>query len=79
MVYHGIDECLREYIEHIDEATGLYPLTEDLKYILQQRGDYAGWWNPGSGIYLFVDENRVPLDGVNHEIAWLFMCCYVAS
>lgn len=73
------DECLREYIEHIDEATGLYPLTEDLKYILQQRGDYAGWWNPGSGIYLFVDENRVPLDGVNHEIAWLFMCCYVAS
>lgn len=72
-------ECLMEYIEVMDEETGLYPLTEDLKYIVQQRGDYAGWWDTNSGIYLFVDENGVPLDGVNHEIAWLFMCCYVAS
>ena len=70
-------ECLVEYIEHIDEDAGVYPLTEDLKYILQQRGDYVGWWNPNSGIYLFVDESGVPMNGINHEIAWLFMCCYI--
>lgn len=72
-------ECLLEYIEVADEEYGVYPLTEDLKYIIQQRGDYVGWFNPSSGIYLFTDENGVALDGVNNEISWLFMCCYVAS
>lgn len=73
------DECLIEYFDYVDEEYGVYPLTEDLKYIVQQRGDYAQWWDPESGVYLFKDENGIPLDGVNHEIAWLFMCCYVAS
>ena len=38
-------ECLLEYIEYVDEAEGVYPLTEDLKYIIQQRGGYVGWWD----------------------------------
>ena len=70
------DQCLLTYIECADEATGTYPLTEDLKYIIQQRGEYAGWWDL-NGSYLFVDENGVPVDGINAEIAWLFMCCYL--
>lgn len=72
-------ECLLEYIENMDEESGVYPLTEDLKYIIQQRGEYAGWFDVSSGVYLFVDENSVPIPGINPEIAWLFMCCYVAS
>ena len=71
------DDCLLEYFEYMDEETGLYPLTEDLKYILQQRGDYSGWWNPDESLYLFVDENRNKIVGINNEIAWLFMCCYI--
>ena len=71
------DDCLLEYFEYMDEETGLYPLNEDLKYILQQRGDYSGWWNPDESLYLFVDENRNKIVGINHEIAWLFMCCYI--
>ena len=70
------DQCLLTYIECADEATGTYPLTEDLKYIIQQRGEYAGWWDL-NGSYLFVDENQVPVDGINADIAWLFMCCYL--
>lgn len=70
------DQCLLTYIECADEATGTYPLTEDLKYIIQQRGEYAGWWDL-NGSYLFVDENGVPVNGINAEIAWLFMCCYL--
>lgn len=72
-------ECLTEYIEFMDEDACVYPLTEDLKYIVQQNGEYAQWWDPKSGVYLFKDEAGVPLDGINHEIAWLFMCCYVAA
>lgn len=69
-------ECLLEYIEYADEAEGVYPLTEDLKYIIQQRGDYVGWWNPESAGYLFKDENGYALPDINNEIAWLLMCCY---
>ena len=73
------DQCLLTYIEYADEESGLYPLTEDLKYIIQQRGEYSGWWDLSGHNYLFVDQNQVPLDGINHEIAWLFMCCYIAK
>lgn len=69
-------ECLLKYIDCADEATGVYPLTEDLKYIIQQRGEYVGWWDKNSQQYLFVDANGNPILGINSEIAWLFMCCY---
>ena len=69
-------ECLLEYIANVDPNTGLYPLTEDLVYIFQQRGEYEGWWNKNSHNYLFVDVNGNPVPGINSEIAWLFLCCY---
>ena len=77
-------ECLMKYIGYVDQSnfeehagcmdpdTGVYPLTEDLKYIIQQRGEYVGWWDSESSLYLFND-----LPGVNEENAWLFMCCYI--
>lgn len=71
------NECLLEYFACADELSGTYPLTEDLKYIIQQRGDYYGWWNTESGSgCIFTDENGFVLPGLNPEIAWLFICCY---
>lgn len=70
-------ECLLEYIECVDEAEGVYPLTEDLKYIIQQRGDYVGWWDIESSGYLFKDLDGNNDPSINAEIAWLMMCCYV--
>lgn len=72
-------ECLLEYIEYMDEESGLYPLTEDLKYIIQQRGDHYGWFDPSSPGYIFLDENNNQVLGLNHDITWLFMCCYIAG
>ena len=69
-------DCLLEYIACMDEKTGLYPLTEDLAYIFQERGEYVGWWDSSSASYLFVDEEGRPVPGINPEIAWLFLCCY---
>lgn len=71
--------CLLEYIEYMDEDNGVYPLTEDLKYIIQQSGDHSGWFDPDGMSYLFVDDNRNPIPGINTEIVWLFMCCYIAG
>lgn len=70
-------ECLLEYIANMDEEKGVYPLTEDLKYIIQQRGEHSGWWDPESSLYLFVDDNGMAIPGINNEIAWLFMCRFM--
>ena len=72
-------DCLLEYIACMDEDKGVYPLTEDLKYILQMEGADSGWFDTDSSMYLFVDENGNFVDGINNEISWLFMCCYMAK
>lgn len=69
-------DCLMQYIGCVDAESGLYPLTEDLKYIIQNSGEHNGWWNP-EGNYIFLDGNGDPVPGINAEIAWLFMCCYL--
>ncbi len=70
-------ECLLEYIEYVDETEGVYPLTEDLKYIIQQRGEYVGWWDIDGNGYMFKDANGNNDPSINAEIAWLLMCCYL--
>ena len=72
-------DCLLEYIECMDENNGVYPLTEDLRYILQMEGEDSGWFDPKNASYLFKDKNGVEVDGINNEISWLFMCCYIAN
>lgn len=71
------NECLMEYIEVMDEKEGVYPLTDDLKYIIQQRGDHYGWFNPDSSQYLFLDQNGEKIPGINKEVSWLFPCRYI--
>ncbi len=70
-------ECLLEYIDYADEAEGVYPLTEDLKHIIQQRGEYVGWWDIDGNGYLFKDLDGNNIPDINAEIAWLLMCCYI--
>lgn len=57
----------------IDHESGMYPLTQDLMYIIQQHGNYSGWWDNSDERYLF--EGIV----VNEENAWLFMCGYLTE
>ena len=71
-------ECLLEYFNYMDEKSGLYPLTEDLKYIIQMEGADSGWFDPDGAMYLFVDDNGNQVAGINNEISWLFMCRYLA-
>lgn len=71
-------KCLREYIEYMDTESGVYPLTEDLKYIIQNRGIQSGWFDPDNKGYLFLDSNGGRVPGINNEISWLFMCRYAA-
>lgn len=70
-------ECLLEYIDCADEKEGVYPLTEDLKYIIQQRGEYAQWWDFESSNFRFQDADGNNMPEINTEIAWLLMSCYI--
>ena len=69
-------ECVNAYIACVDEASGLYPLTEDLKYVIQNNGNHQGWWDM-NGNYIFRDEMGNNIVDINPDIAWLFMCCYI--
>lgn len=69
--------CVLKYIENVDEASGTYPLTEDLMYIIQQQGAQAGWYDENSAGYLFLDQDGNKIIGINKEISWLFMCRYL--
>ncbi|MBO5322700.1 MAG: hypothetical protein J6A88_01175 [Oscillospiraceae bacterium] len=73
------NECLLSYFEVMDENAGVYPLTEDLKYIIQQRGDYYGWWDAAGKGYIFVDAQGTPDVTINPDVAWLFACAYIAQ
>ena len=70
-------ECLLEYIKLVDENEGVYPLNKDLEYIIKQRGEYVGWWDAEHSGYIFKEADGNIIPGINSEIAWLLMCCYI--
>lgn len=63
--------CVQSYAACMDTATGLYPLTEDLVYVLQTYGNYAGWYDATSPAYLFMGEI-----GIKKDSAWAFALCW---
>ena len=65
--------CLAAYVRCMDAATGHYPLTEDLLYILKTYGTYAGWYDGNSANYIFRGSA-----GVNPANAWMFALCWMA-
>ena len=60
-------KILSQYFENMDDEYDVYPLTEDLKYIIQN--GCSGWWEADSPNYIFV--------GCTEELGWLFACCYI--
>jgi len=64
--------CMIQYVNCMDATYGVYPLTEDLKYMFQQGGKTKGWWDASAegGYYLFGNQT------VNKDIAWMFECCW---
>ena len=70
------NDLLGEYVANMDANEGIYPLTPDLMYMIQQAGGYRGWWDPASPDYLFVDDDFEPIPGINNEIGWMYALCY---
>lgn len=65
-------ECMLAYGECADPTYGVYPLTEDLVYIVQTAGEYYGWWDSGSSNFWLET-----VQNLNPELGWMFAVCYV--
>lgn len=76
LVKESYNVLLGEYVANMDQANGIYPLTPDLAYMMQQGGKHRGWWDISAGDYLFTDDDFEPIPGINNEIAWMFALCY---
>ena len=63
-------------VNMLDAATLVYPLNDDLIYILQSFSAHQQWDNPDSPNYLFKDTDGNILPGINNDLAWMFMLCY---
>lgn len=61
-------EILVGYFNNMDPDYGVYPLTSDLVYIIQNA--CSGWWDSASPDYIFND--------CNPELGWMFALCYVS-
>ena len=60
-------DILTTYFDNMDQELYIYPLNDDLIYII--KNGCEGWWTESSPDYIF--------DGCNSEIGWMFACCYV--
>lgn len=62
---------MQQYVNNMDKTQKVYPLTQDLKYMLDNYGNCQNWWNEGEPGYLFEEA-----EGVNPASAWMFLYCY---
>ncbi|MBO7156634.1 MAG: Ig-like domain-containing protein [Clostridia bacterium] len=69
--YH---QYLLDAIDCVDEATGLYPLTQGFAEGIKLYGNYYSWWDFKNDVHIF-GTNAI---GIVPEAAWLFACYYFA-
>jgi len=62
---------MQQYVDKMDKTQKVYPLTKDLKYMIENYGNSQNWWNAGEPGYLFEE-----VEGVNAASAWMFLYCY---
>ena len=60
-------EILTDYFENMDSDLGVYPLNDDLIYII--KNGCSGWWDSSSPDFIF--------EGCNADLGWMFACCWV--
>ena len=72
------NEAMLAFTGAVDPNTGVYPLTEDIAYMMQMGGQDKGWWDATHPNFLFKDENDEIDTTINLELAWLF-ACYIGN
>ena len=66
-------DAMIAYSLHIDPTTGIYPLTDDLIYMIQNGCETLGWFDPTSANYLLSGKDVT----VDPTLLWMFAVCYL--
>ncbi len=66
-------DCMLSYGACADVTYGVYPVTEDLIYMIQMGGQHLGWWDADN-----ANSQMLFTGGENLEIAWMFAFCYLS-
>ncbi len=69
-------ELMEKYRDCADKDKSVYPLTEDLVYVVKTYGEHQGWWDIEAPGYLFRDIDGNNVSGINTDIAWMFAMYY---
>ncbi len=66
--------CMQSFISACTDSkgNGVYPLNDDLIYMVRNAGSYIGWYDPEHPSYLFSD-----VENMNDEIGWMFGLYYL--
>ncbi len=67
---------MKNYVSCADAATGYYPLTKQLAYVLQMGTEFQGWNDKTHPSFLVRDEEGNPDPTINETLVWMFACCY---
>ena len=65
-------DCMSNYVMACDPYSGLYPLNDDLIYMVQIAGNYMGWWDAEHPNFLLAS-----VTGFNPDMGWMFAVCTV--
>lgn len=65
-------ECMTAYVKCIDVTNQVYPLNEELMYMLKNGGEHMGWWDETSDQFQFADLGS----DFNPDLGWMFAVCY---
>ena len=66
------ETLMSEYIDNCDKS-GYYPVTEDLRHMMENSGKYLGWWDKENANSTVWFEEYPAL---NPELAWMYSCAY---
>ena len=72
-------ELMQQYTQCADSATGVYPVNQELMYMLRKGIEYNGWADSDDPNYLFKGADGNALENINPELAWMFLFCFEAG
>lgn len=76
------DSLISAYLDKCD-SSGVCPLTDELKYVIEKVSAYNGWFEGDNSIFTehSVDASgnvtSMPMVGIVSANKWLFACCFV--
>ncbi len=74
--FEDYSALMKKYAENRDKDTDMYPLTPELKYMLEKANSHYKWGDSTSPNYLFYD-GTTPIKGINKDLAWMYACCFI--